>query len=531
MVLSEFLFVCTLLLASPAGAQLDLLSVVPTEQYWEHLGRPDIDAAQLRAILEGEEAGDVSELIEQLGDARFEVRERATHELIRMGPANAAQLEQATRDPDTEIATRARRVLASIAEEPGTDPATRKLMAIRTLGERGDREALPLLRPLADSEDISIADAAARAIGRITDQPHHRPAPTHAQRAADVALLPRGADIVLHLARTDPPHPRADAIVPDLVEALVETERRVLGEEGEDPQQADLDYYESPLINPLKLLDRIGNVQLDAVTAGIEVKGNEEGARGVAVLRGRFDIGRMLEALADHKHRHKDVDYVLWDDGLDHIAMVVVSQHRLVFLFESDGDGRGAAHRLIDRLSGDAEMQPPRLVAQAGDLVAEEGPAMWIIAEVPQFIREEPGPIGSLKAIRLEVGRDGQRLDVSAKLEAKDEHAAGVIGAAIMLGHRQYRAQLAALAQEHEAYKPALGPIDSVRIEADGATLHMNGSSDGLDPIIALDQANTHLILEQERQWRQEHRQWQADDDIWDDVEVVPSPPDAPAAD
>src|SRR5438876_1089606 len=57
----------------------------------------------------------IGELIQQLGDDTFRVREKAARALKALGPAARAALQQAQHHKDAEVATRAKRCLKDIA--------------------------------------------------------------------------------------------------------------------------------------------------------------------------------------------------------------------------------------------------------------------------------------------------------------------------------------------------------------------------------------------------------------------------------
>ncbi|MFL5342916.1 MAG: HEAT repeat domain-containing protein [Gemmataceae bacterium] len=133
-------------------------------------------------------------LVSQLGDRKFEVRNRATNELIALGPKAAARLEAALRDPGAEVRNRARHCLRAIAilnpvwpnivlrlqEEhpPGTTAALLALLplldddaeecvhvALHKLSRQGGRLEPELLAALADESPARRA-AAALVVGR-----------------------------------------------------------------------------------------------------------------------------------------------------------------------------------------------------------------------------------------------------------------------------------------------------------------------------------------------------------------------------
>jgi hypothetical protein len=91
----------------------------------------------------------VKRLIKQLGDDDFEVREKATQELIQLGAAALPELRQATKDADAEVATRARRCLDSIVKVSG--PEGLLWSALRLTAARRPDGAAEVLLALAPS--------------------------------------------------------------------------------------------------------------------------------------------------------------------------------------------------------------------------------------------------------------------------------------------------------------------------------------------------------------------------------------------
>jgi hypothetical protein len=68
-------------------------------------------------------------LIDQLGSERFKDRERATHQLARLGKSALPSLKEATRSPDAEVRRRAQQLVEQI-EPPAvrsTDPHREQL--------------------------------------------------------------------------------------------------------------------------------------------------------------------------------------------------------------------------------------------------------------------------------------------------------------------------------------------------------------------------------------------------------------------
>jgi hypothetical protein len=104
----------------------------------------------------------IGELIKQLGDDQFGVRERATRELKALGPAARAALQQASKDRDLEVATRARRCLKDIEHNNHGDLLA---CAARILSARKSAKAVEvLLAFLPDAVGSGVEEDVIRAL-------------------------------------------------------------------------------------------------------------------------------------------------------------------------------------------------------------------------------------------------------------------------------------------------------------------------------------------------------------------------------
>ncbi|HXG12587.1 MAG TPA: HEAT repeat domain-containing protein [Gemmataceae bacterium] len=114
------------------------------------------DAARERALV----------LIRQLGNDSFEVREKATAELLEMGTAAVPFLRQAAGNPDAEVSQRARKCLDAIEKEKLSplSPVTVRLAALR----RPPGTVETLLAYLPSAEDEGVAGEVQAALAAIT---------------------------------------------------------------------------------------------------------------------------------------------------------------------------------------------------------------------------------------------------------------------------------------------------------------------------------------------------------------------------
>jgi WD40 repeat protein len=117
----------------------------------------------LRAALHSE--GRVRQLVARLGDRRFQTREQATAELVRLGPQGEPGLRLAlTEDLPAEVRRRIETVLGKAGRSPDALDAAGVLLAVEVLGEVAGPEARALLRELAAGPPESVVARQARGV-------------------------------------------------------------------------------------------------------------------------------------------------------------------------------------------------------------------------------------------------------------------------------------------------------------------------------------------------------------------------------
>src|SRR5689334_11686534 len=138
--------VLTLFFALLTGGANDLLDFASSDAYWK-AKNVTVSVEQLLGEIKPPAAADVSKLIKTLGSGAYAEREDATKKLLASRTAALPDLEKAAQDPDPEVSNRSRMLAERIRlNSKATD--VRRLMAIRTLGERKEASSLPALRGL-----------------------------------------------------------------------------------------------------------------------------------------------------------------------------------------------------------------------------------------------------------------------------------------------------------------------------------------------------------------------------------------------
>jgi hypothetical protein len=131
----------------------------------------------------------LSELIKQLGDDDFDAREKATKELIALGPAAEPLLVQAANDTDAEIARRARECLGAIrGARVGPELITAAARLLARAKPSGAVETL--LDFLPSAADEQIEEEIAGLLGRLGVE-DGKPHPALARAAQDKLAVRR----------------------------------------------------------------------------------------------------------------------------------------------------------------------------------------------------------------------------------------------------------------------------------------------------------------------------------------------------
>jgi HEAT repeat protein len=113
----------------------------------------------------------LQQLVRQLGDDSFDLREKASAELVSLGALAASALTDAERDPDFEIADRARKSLALIKSGGSAEVASAAARVLARLNPPGTTEALLAYAPSAAS--VKTVQEIAKALTRTAAREHN----------------------------------------------------------------------------------------------------------------------------------------------------------------------------------------------------------------------------------------------------------------------------------------------------------------------------------------------------------------------
>jgi hypothetical protein len=142
-----------------------------------------------RTLVVSDEAR-IQELIRQLGDDQFKVREKASRQLVMIGPRARPFLQEAVKDSDPEISRRARDCLQRIGE--GASASVMAAAARALARQKPPEAAVVLLAYLPAAEDDNVAETIRQALTDLAVR-DGKPEPALVVALADKSTIRRAA--------------------------------------------------------------------------------------------------------------------------------------------------------------------------------------------------------------------------------------------------------------------------------------------------------------------------------------------------
>jgi len=454
----------TLLMAMLSGGASELLDFVPTEAYWKAKG-VTVSTEQLLTDAAPAKGADASKLILKLGAGTPADRDAAARAILKLGPAVLPQLEKAKTDPDLEIANRAGALIGQIKMSHKAG-GVRALMAIRTLGERKKPEALTGLQALLGSKEPFVAEYAARAIAQIEGRPvPARQIPTDGFKA-DLAMMPANLGALSQMSGLS----GGRVSIEEALKALPP---------GEDAKQA-VEQMTAALITAA---DQMGNVRLDGVTMGVSDDVGDKTGFVAIVARGQFDAGAIAAMMVNLNVPSRSVDGVDVFSGERQVAFFFPSDDRAVLLVGPNQDVLP-----VKELIAASRQEKAGAIANAAlaKLVAGIDPKVvgWAVVTVNDNYRKAP-ILSAFDQVVLTITRGGELTKFAVKADGKDAKAVEAAVAQVDAGVKQAQQQLPQIVQMMPAMKPIADFVQSVKVEANGASAGMWAELKG-DPSVLL---------------------------------------------
>ena len=284
------------MLMSGGRENRDLLDMMSSDSYWRAKS-VTVSTAQLLQDAEG--GGKVSEelgkLVEDLGSAEFARRDAAKGKLLAAGIRALPALKVATASTDPEVAAAAEELMASLSLHL-REGDVRRLMAIRTLGEKKEPTAVPLLKTLAESKAPFVGEYAQRALAEIAGARWEH-ADRHGAMAGDAEIMPKDTGIVGQTTGVGIAGFTIDRFVADVLGDKKPAEADAMGVKIGAADVARLtDRATRELLN---YAERIGNIRADGATVAVssDIGGNRNWF--ALSVRGEYDAHAIAGLVAD----------------------------------------------------------------------------------------------------------------------------------------------------------------------------------------------------------------------------------------
>lgn len=277
--------------------QTDLLDNVPTEAYWKakqvtvttELLLTELKAPAVKGdgskVLTAEEKAQIEQAIKDLASEDFDVRVKARKLLTEAGSSIREQLTQAQFSEEPKIASYCKNLLGKMSTKV-REREVRKLMVIRTLGERKATAAVPTLTELTSSKESFVADYASRALAQIAGKTWTPKRDTDTAEN-DVLLLPANTGVLAQLTSTEK-FVIGTSRIQEMTPALYLEKMKVTKEQ-----------FGTEIGNLyLSMAEQVGNVRVDHVTLGVSDDIGQSGGWVTVIVDGQFD-GKHADQIVD----------------------------------------------------------------------------------------------------------------------------------------------------------------------------------------------------------------------------------------
>ncbi|HVX84139.1 MAG TPA: hypothetical protein VH253_04925 [Phycisphaerae bacterium] len=384
-----------LLAGNKPGA--DALDCVPTDMYWKaHGTAPTVEILKGSLEVNGALPATVDQDIRDLGSESYQTRVRARQHLEAAGPGVVEKLKPLMHGGDPDVAEAATELVQKFsASAHGME--VRRLMAIRTLGEKKEASALPLLKGLVGSKEPFVGEYASRAAAAIEGKGYAW-ASHEKEAAGDVQFAPKGAGIVGQLGMLGLDALSVEQIAGD-TEAFAQQWGRQLRPGAPAVTNAAHDVAVREMVD---FFDRVGDFRVDGVTLAVD--GKLEWTE--VMIHGAYSAANVEAAMPGVKVEKVQGEDVMRLDGTT--ALVLPGDDRLVVvaaMAPTSGAVEEAVAALKDPKGAGLAGNGPLSAAVQG--VDKSGPG-WAVCEVTDGMKGVPLFAG-IAALTLESkrGADG----------------------------------------------------------------------------------------------------------------------------
>jgi hypothetical protein len=463
-----------------AGAKGDLLDTMTTDQYWK-AKQVAVNVEQLKGDAQpAAPAGDVEGLVKALQSDDFKTRDEAKKKLAAMGASILPALQSAAASKDPEVALVAAALIEQFSKA-GHAQDVRRLMAIRTLGERKEASALELVQGMAASKEPFVAGYARRAAAQIQGGAM----PTIDGRktvAADAWLLPRDVGMVIQGTNLGWGSISVEALAEGLGNSPMQRMRAMQGGAAAAPKKEELEAKATQKL--LVVAERVGDFRIDGMT--IALSGNFDGDTGwcVTVIEGEYDPAALMAAFKGMAARGEEKAETAKVEGADAISvdegmLVMPSSERLVIVYAEDAEERAKQAEGIMKAikTGKGTLDENGELAKM--LKGVDGEAVaWGVSSGMESLKKEP-MFSGFDQLAMTARRGDKKVDFVIAGKGSDAERAKASQETLDASIKAAVAEMQAEAQngpEKEMVQPLLDTMTSIKAEVTGAAGKMTGS-------------------------------------------------------
>jgi len=447
----------------------DLVSTVQLDAYWNAQGiemTTENMVAQLP--VETKPVGDISKLIEQLGDDNFQQREAATAAIRKLGKGALPQLTKAAKTDDIEVASRIKGLIGQISNTGGNQ-AVRRLLAIRTLGQRRMEASLATLRKLSESKQPFIGDYAIRAIAQIKGKPYTTPALSDAELDKDLWMMPKELAIVGQSQIRGGQSLDVKAMIAKLPAQL-----------KANLPPAQLQQMVTQMNQAiLQVADSIGNVRVDAVTFGISADAGPDSGFAIGMVRGQYDAAAvkayLTQSMGLQFDKHHGMDVAVIEEEA---TLVLVSNHRLVIFGGPDTSKIPIDDILSGIKNGKGSLDQNIELSRRIEKVNLAKNTTWVTGVISPGMKQEE-PFSQIDSFTIQIQQEKQIMSFQFQADGPSAEQMTETVSEINQGLAQVKQQMAGPQAAGMMPKELLDLLNSIKISQAGKSMSVSGKMKG----------------------------------------------------
>ncbi|MFB3890746.1 MAG: HEAT repeat domain-containing protein [Phycisphaerae bacterium] len=444
-----------MMLAVSSG-QVELLDCVPTDAYWQKR-QVTVTPEAILGLLKAPAAQppDIGAMAKELGDSNFQKREAATKKIIDLGPAVLPQVRPLARSEDPEVAKRAQQIISALTVGAGARSVD-LLMAIRTLGELKNKEALPALEKMLDAKEPFVADYARRAVARINGKAVEPRKPDAKAMREDLLLLPSSCGLVAQMAV------RAQQAVS--MEKAIEGLGPLAGGGNKE------DIIKKANEEIISILDRVGNMRLDGITLGAADNIGHDTGFVAVVGRGGYDPALVRAVLIESGFKASTIDGLeaITSTTGEHMALVMPSADRIIFMIGPSQEQLPLKEFAAAVKAGKGTLEKNEEMARLLKGLETGDTPIWAAAVMSDAYRKA-GVLTPFDSITLVSRQDQGVIKLTVAARGKDAEKVQVAVKEFDDGVAEARKDIGRMVEMMPAMKPAAALLESIKTESSGA--------------------------------------------------------------